>query len=351
MPYIIERLGGEKEFQRHCWKIRDDDAGLEGWWVSPGQAYEFEPSMYMDCDIAMLYLHGGGFVMGSPAFYLEVIYRLTLELQSRGWQKPAIFLPVYPLAPDARFPKQIEAATKAWGYTAKTVRATTLLGISGDSAGGCLAISAMLKFAELGHRKPDFGVYVHFLVMRFGRSGLTKANLARLISPWTSLIYPVMPRNSTFDFVSPLALQHFAHLYSQAQHCPRNPGVWAYFKYLATSEYSQEDSEEVILRHRDLCRKQPLLSPLELEDDDLWFRAMPRLGVQISYGTDEVLALQSRKLIEKWKRICGEDKVRTREWQFCHAPAMVYLYLGEDEGERRQGVQDLADFIGDVSGR
>ena len=155
--------------------------------------------------------------------------------------------------------------------------------------------------------------------------------------------------NDLFDFVSPLALQHFAHLYSSAQELPHKPSFWTYLSDLTHLSTFLVDPPDVKSRHEELCLQHPLLSPLEAGDDEIWRRALPRLGIQISYGSREVLARQCHQLVHQWEHICGKDKVRSRQWPFCHAPAMVYLYLGRSERERRQGVKDIADFIFEAS--
>jgi len=157
LSYMVSRIGGRQHFQRHCWKRRNPDNGLEGWWVSPGE----NPQNIRDSDVGILYLHGGGFVMGSPAFYLEVLYKLTCELQLLGFHRPMIFAPVYGLAPEATFPSQIQTAARAWEHLQQSSKPGALLGIAGDSAGGGLATALMLAIAKGDvDRKPDFATYV-----------------------------------------------------------------------------------------------------------------------------------------------------------------------------------------------
>jgi acetyl esterase/lipase len=107
----------------------------------------------------VLYLHGGGYIFGSPATYRDraraVSYRCRAE----------VFVPDYRLAPENPYPAALEDALEAWAYVA-ALRPDAPLVIAGDSAGGGLTLSVIAALRDRGQALPDAAV---------------------VISPWTDL--------------------------------------------------------------------------------------------------------------------------------------------------------------------
>lgn len=86
----------------------------------------------------IVYLHGGGYVFGSPQTHARVGRALA---EATGL---AVTLPAYPLAPEHRWPTQLAAATAACaGASAPVV-------LAGDSAGGHLALVTALELGRCG---------------------------------------------------------------------------------------------------------------------------------------------------------------------------------------------------------
>jgi acetyl esterase/lipase len=104
----------------------------------------------------ILHLHGGGFVMGSPATHRELAGRLS---RASGC---VVLLLDYRLAPEAPYPAALDDTLTAldWmmnnGPDGPAPAAAT--GVSGDSAGGGLAISALLARRDYGMPLPDAGL-------------------------------------------------------------------------------------------------------------------------------------------------------------------------------------------------
>jgi acetyl esterase/lipase len=90
----------------------------------------------------VLWLHGGGFVIGSPRSYRRLAHRLARRSRAR------IVLPRYRLAPEHPFPAALEDAVAAAIETAS--RGPFWLG--GDSAGGNLALGACAELLARGLR-------------------------------------------------------------------------------------------------------------------------------------------------------------------------------------------------------
>ena len=77
----------------------------------------------------MIYLHGGGYRLGSPLAYLDYAQRIADEAGRR------IILPFYPLAPEHPFPAAAHAVVAV--YRGLENRQSVV--VAGDSAGGGLA--------------------------------------------------------------------------------------------------------------------------------------------------------------------------------------------------------------------
>lgn len=95
-----------------------------------------------------LYLHGGAYVIGSPATHRAI----TCSLAKLG--KLAVCAIDYRLAPEHRYPAPLEDAVAAYqallamGYQGKDIV------IAGDSAGGNLALVSVLRVRDLGLPMP-----------------------------------------------------------------------------------------------------------------------------------------------------------------------------------------------------
>lgn len=93
----------------------------------------------------ILYLHGGGYVSGSPSTHVAITARLAKEARAR------IFALDYRLAPEHPFPAQIEDAWAAywWLLTDQGVKPTQIT-VAGDSAGGGLTVALLLALRNAG---------------------------------------------------------------------------------------------------------------------------------------------------------------------------------------------------------
>jgi monoterpene epsilon-lactone hydrolase len=96
-------------------------------------------------DAAVLfYLHGGGYIMGSPAGYRDFVARICRAGRVRALSVD------YRLAPEAPFPAAIEDAVKAYRWLLAQHVAPSRIVIAGDSAGGGLTLSTLLALKEKG---------------------------------------------------------------------------------------------------------------------------------------------------------------------------------------------------------
>ncbi|MEW9921230.1 alpha/beta hydrolase [Marimonas sp. MJW-29] len=91
----------------------------------------------LESDGVILYLHGGGFVFGSPRVYAAMAAQIGKRLKARA------VLPKYRLAPEAPFPAAFEDVRLAWdGLIGSGVQPGQIV-IGGDSAGGALALGLL----------------------------------------------------------------------------------------------------------------------------------------------------------------------------------------------------------------
>ena len=107
----------------------------------------------------ILYLHGGGFFMGSPASYRNRAMRLSYRCHAE------VFVPDYRLAPEHPFPAALDDAYAAWSFV-KALRPGVPIFVAGDSAGGGLGLSLLVRLRD---------------------SGLVMPNGSFQLSPWTDL--------------------------------------------------------------------------------------------------------------------------------------------------------------------
>ena len=107
----------------------------------------------------ILYLHGGAFVMGSPASYRNRAMRVSYRCHAE------VFVPAYRLAPEHPYPAAFDDALVAWGFV-KALRPDAPIFVAGDSAGGGLSLSLLVRLRDLGLAMP---------------------NGSFLLSPWTDL--------------------------------------------------------------------------------------------------------------------------------------------------------------------
>lgn len=103
-------------------------------------------------DRKILYLHGGGFVSGSPRTHRGLAGRLA-----RGVKAETI-VPDYRLAPECPFPSAIKDAARAYMALIDAGCAPARLAIAGDSAGGNLVFATLLKLKGQGAPMPAAAV-------------------------------------------------------------------------------------------------------------------------------------------------------------------------------------------------
>jgi acetyl esterase/lipase len=100
----------------------------------------------------IFYLHGGGYVMGSPAEYRDFIWRIARVTSAR------VLCPYYRLAPEHPFPAALDDAVRSYSWLLAQGAAPRRLAIMGDSAGGGLALAMLLRLRDEGLPLPAAAV-------------------------------------------------------------------------------------------------------------------------------------------------------------------------------------------------
>lgn len=139
---------------------------VETLWIDTRDGHSLEARLYSDQPLAsgaglpgMLYLHGGGYVVGSLDSHDSLCRSLA---QKSGC---AIVSVAYRLAPEWRFPTALNDAEDAWHWLVQRAESLGLgpdrLAIGGDSVGGSLTTVLADQLAQQSGPQPGLQVLVY----------------------------------------------------------------------------------------------------------------------------------------------------------------------------------------------
>ena len=117
-----------------------------------GRPAEWVVASGSSADRAVLYLHGGGYVIGSCDTHRNLAYNLSAASKAR------VLLLDYRLAPESPFPAAVEDAVAAYCWLLDEGFAPGRLSIGGDSAGGGLTVAALVALRYRGQPMPAAGL-------------------------------------------------------------------------------------------------------------------------------------------------------------------------------------------------
>lgn len=100
----------------------------------------------------IVYLHGGGYVIGSIATHRGLAGRLSRAAAAR------VLLLDYRLAPEHPFPAAVDDATAAYRWLLSQGVTPARMAMAGDSAGGGLTIAALVALRDAGEPLPAAAV-------------------------------------------------------------------------------------------------------------------------------------------------------------------------------------------------
>lgn len=108
---------------------------------------------------AVLYLHGGGWVMGDEYVFENLIREIA------NCAEAAVIFPEYTPAPEARYPQQINEAYSVLNYIYNNADELNIdknkIAIMGDSAGGNMAAAITMKIKEENGPKIKFQLLLY----------------------------------------------------------------------------------------------------------------------------------------------------------------------------------------------
>ncbi len=224
----------------------------------------------------IVFLHGGAYVLGSPATHRAITSFLAADAQAR------VIVPDYRLAPEHPWPAALEDAVATFKEVSARFGPTAL---SGDSAGGGLALSCAQALRDQGAQLPE---------------------ALLLISPWADM------SNSQPSHVE------------RAQREPMLRGDWSRFsmKAFVNGQGAPED---------------PRWSPLFAE-----MRGLPPTRIHV--GSEEILHDDAVALEAAMRNAGVTASLRVFDglWHDFHMHARLLP-------RAREGVQDLAAFLDEAA--
>ncbi|KAF2822349.1 alpha/beta-hydrolase [Ophiobolus disseminans] len=150
----------------------------------------------------VLYFHGGGYTQSANHGNFYYLSRLVRDLNPEKGNSFAVLLLAYTLAPEATHPTQLREASAALTYLVnKTGRSPSDVFVSGDSAGGNLALMLLSHALHPHPQVPSIGL---------------EAPLggALLYSPWAGFGTGFASYdNIKLDMLSPLALRKWSAMF------------------------------------------------------------------------------------------------------------------------------------------
>lgn len=209
-------------------------------------AETFTPIGWTPADPTILYLHGGGYVVCSPATHRDLVSRIAVASAAR-----AVAID-YRKAPEHPFPAPIDDAEAAYRALIESGTPADQIFVGGDSAGGGLAMALLQRAREHGLPMPKGAV---------------------LLSPWVDLecAGESIAKNARFDYL-PV------------------PGLpWGADNYLQGTDKRHPHASAV---HADLTGLPPLLiqtgsAELFLSENQVLAERARAAGLDVTHEIDE----------------------------------------------------------------
>ncbi len=101
---------------------------------------------------AILYLHGGGFIVETPRIHSALVARIGAQARARA------LMPSYRLAPEHPYPAALDDCMAAYRHLLGSGLRAADIALVGDSAGGSLVLGLMLRARDEGLALPASAV-------------------------------------------------------------------------------------------------------------------------------------------------------------------------------------------------
>lgn len=176
--------------------------------IADGVLVEWVEAPGADPARVVVYLHGGGYVMGSVPSYRAFAGRISRAAAAK------VLLVDYRLAPEHRFPAAVDDAVAACRWLARREGGLTHVVIAGDSAGGGLSLATILALRDAGHALPAAAVCISPStdLAKTGESIHARAHLDPLVSVPSTFAHARRYLGDDGDPTHPLASPLYASL-------------------------------------------------------------------------------------------------------------------------------------------
>ena len=158
---LRQKLASRVRSDDYRQRRKDMDAAFSQYRIAPdvtiepvtanGVRAEWTSTPQDDRDAALLWLHGGGYVLGSLDSHRHVVSEAGRA--AKAWSLALD----YRLAPEHPFPAAVEDAVSGYRYLLSRGIRRERIALAGDSAGGGLVVAAMLAIREAGLAQPACG--------------------------------------------------------------------------------------------------------------------------------------------------------------------------------------------------
>lgn len=191
---LTRRFAGPRQNSYQETQIQD----IPVLWITPPQ-----PTQQV-----MLYLHGGGYTIGSPHTERMVAGNIALLSQAK------ILVPHYRLAPEAPFPAALDDVLTCYQHLLDSGVTPENIIVGGLSAGGGLTVALMLKLRDLGQPLPRAGILLSAWLDLTGTAPSIAENTPKDSGvSWKTLIPSVQAYIGQEDVRHPLISPVFADLH------------------------------------------------------------------------------------------------------------------------------------------
>jgi epsilon-lactone hydrolase len=205
-----------------------EDAGVDMEWAIAENAFD---------DAVVLYFHGGGYTIGSIPAYRDHSARLSAMTGARTLSVG------YRLAPEHPYPAALDDARTAYGWLLGQGISPERIMFAGDSAGGGLALAAMVALRDDGDPLPAGAVLLSPLadMAHTGASVQERAHLDPIVTPKGSHAYSVRYLGEDGEYDAPYASPIYADL----------TGLPPVLVTVGTDELLLDDSIRVVRKIKD----------------------------------------------------------------------------------------------------
>ncbi|ORX56757.1 alpha/beta-hydrolase [Hesseltinella vesiculosa] len=149
--------------------IESSEANVKGYWIDQSvqmhaDRQEFIRATASKTDLTILYIHGGGFRMGTSLMYTETYIRLLQTLKNSFGVNARVCTMDYRFAPEWNVGQMLDAVLEVYKHLLSSGVQPSKLIIGGDSAGGYLTAMALSRIRDMQMPTPLGAIIVSPLV-------------------------------------------------------------------------------------------------------------------------------------------------------------------------------------------